>query len=507
MILLGEVGSLGRRVGLAVIGTTTAVVLVAGGLVWIVTRSVLVDSVDDQLVLRAARLDRLDDLPASDPWWTRPASVADADPDPATHPGWPESRHLEGHHRDHPERAERHLVQALGTTDGQELDRSSTLSIGSSLAQEGIDTRGEPWSVHLPDGSHVRVLALHLDHLPPGHVFRVDGNRTGPVGPPGGVTVLLGEHLDEVDAELWHLTIILALLVLGAPILALILARVLLPQVLRPVRAMAEAIRTLGPKDFTARLLPDLGPSELHGVATCVNDLMTRLEGAFERERMTTANLAHELRTPISALRMALEVRQAAATDPLEVTALAAHLAIVGRMQHQVTNLLLLARLEAGTEPLPQEEECLSDLLEDACERWRRTASARGQRLQVMAPAQEVVIPTSVVHLELLLDNVLGNACAHGDAGGTIDLQLQIINGRFQLEISNGFSGKVELERLGRSYYRGDASRRSEDHAGLGLALVRRLALVLGLDCTFRTDDHRFQVVVSGPAMVVHPSG
>lgn len=306
--------------------------------------------------------------------------------------------------------------------------------------------------------------------------------------------IYLALGLEQVSGELSRMAMVLGALWTAATLLAFGTILVLRPAVLKPTRDLAAAIARLGPDDLAARVPVSEAPQEMRVVVERLNSLFDRLEQAFKREQATIANIAHELRTPVAELRTALEFRHLSATgeDRAEIDAL---LATVTRMQAQVSNLLLLARLEAGKEPLIRTDADLGDLVSEATERWEDRATARGLDLSLGTFAR-APITTSPDHLGLVLDNLLGNAVAHATAAGVIGVAVSATDQEATLTITNPFNRTLDLNQLSHPYYRGDDARHGGDHTGLGLALCQRLCRLLDARLDLAHVDGQFRASV-----------
>lgn len=502
--------SLSRRVSVAVVSITSAVVLVASAVLWLVTQSVLLNGTDRELVRRAERMRNIEPLAVPE-GWRRP-------PPPQT-----EQRER----RRGPSGDWRGFMQVFATADGRELHRSGSFppEIDLVASDQRDQIHPTPWSRTLTDGSHVRIFAVRLTRVekppsvsPEGGTPRpadsgaaplqpavpqptapqpepVVATSATPTTPAPGVTIFFAHDLQQTDDELQRMAVVLAVLWAAATVLALGAAWLLRPAILRPTRQLAEAIATLGPDDLAARVPAAAAPTEMQTVVERLNGLLDRLEQAFRREQATIANIAHELRTPVATLRTALEFRLLAATAETDRTGITELLTTVERMQIQVTNLLLLARLEAGKEPLPHSEVDLGDLAGEAVERWESRSNGRTLACSV---AGDAPVLTSPDHLGLVLDNLIGNAIAHG-SDGAIEIAVRIVAGRAILTVANPFTGTLDAAQLGQAYYRGDSARRADDHSGLGLALCQRLCRLLGATFTLATDGGRFTATVTLP--------
>jgi len=249
--------------------------------------------------------------------------------------------------------------------------------------------------------------------------------------------------------------------------------------VLRPLARLDCQLKRLRPDDLTTRLPESAGPSEVRTLVVRLNTLLGGLEEAFKREQATIANIAHELRTPVAGLRTEIEFRLLAAADPGELATLGSLLATVGRMQAMVGNILMLARIEAGRERLNSDRIDLVPQLTAAIERWEPRAMARGLEFAVELP-EALELRTSAIHLDLVLDNLLGNAVAHGQAGSPIRVVLAATAGGAELLIRNACGSGIDIARLGMAFYRADDARSDGSHCGLGLALCRRIGGLLG---------------------------
>lgn len=446
--------SLSSRLTIAVVGITAAVVLISGVAMWLSLRAKLIGDVDRELAGRAERMRRFDAFAVSQGWHPRPPP-----------------QEGEGGRRDRGE--SRRLMQVFAP-DGRELGRSAALDADDSLLPVGMALPGEGGRLfaRLADGSRARVLAVEL-HMPPmGIGFTADQP------PPEHVVALIATHFAEIDAELTRMGLTLGAVWLVATALAFGAAMALRRAVLRPLARLDCQLKRLRPDDLAARLPESAGPAEVRTLVLRLNTLLGGLEEAFKREQATIANIAHELRTPVAGLRTEIEFRLLASTDAGELSTLRALLATVGRMQAMVGNILMLARIEAGRERLNSETIDVVPLLEAAVERWEPRAMARGLELVVTVP-ETLPVVSSAVHLDLLFDNLLGNAVAHGQAGPAITVAL---TQAAELDISNACAPGIDAERLGTAFYRADGARSDGSHCGLGLALCRRIADLLGAE-------------------------
>ncbi|MEK7415194.1 MAG: HAMP domain-containing protein, partial [Planctomycetota bacterium] len=269
--------SLRRRISMSVVGITSGVVLVAALGIWMATRTVVLAGVDRELAQRVERYRRIDAASTGGNWRHRPSQTATNEARDRTDP--------------------RRYVQIIALADGRELSLADPVLDGARIGEgEG------PAITVLNNGHRVRSVGIQLKQIPP--FIEVAGeNYAVPC------IARLGIDLEQMDAELSRMGSMLAAMWLTATVLAWGSVILLGSAILRPVRELGEAIDRLGPDDLAARVPATSGPDEVRGMVDRLNGLLDRLEQAFRREQATIASVAHELRTPVAALRSDIEFR------------------------------------------------------------------------------------------------------------------------------------------------------------------------------------------------------
>jgi signal transduction histidine kinase len=310
-----------------------------------------------------------------------------------------------------------------------------------SLGERRLPARGGVSDLALPDGRRGRMLAFGF--VP---VMETEQGTTAGSGP--GLVLLLARGRAELDAALWRVLFAIA---------------------------AASALLLLGSA----------------AVVQVVLSRMRELESNFERERRFSANVAHELRTPIAELRSLAEV----ALRWPDTGSFRDVLDIAVQMERMVANLLALARCE-------HEELALEslDLAQAAREAWRPfEPAAQARQLQAtfsLAPAQT---RGDRAILGAMLANVYSNAVDYTPAGGRIDCVLSPLAGGAQLVLSNTADGltRDDVEHALEPFWRKDAARSDRNHGGLGLALVAAYARLTGGEARADLDDDgRFRLTL-----------
>lgn len=299
---------------------------------------------------------------------------------------------------------------------------------------------------------------------------------------PARARIVLASSRQSLDDTLGML---LAGLGLSAGLLLLNVALLVpwvLRRTLRPLDMLADQAARITADSLAARFPVEGIPLELKPIADRLNELLARMEASFERERLFSADLAHELRTPLAELRAQTEL-VLKWPDTRAATADAETLAITLRMEHLVTRLLALARSENGQMPAALERLAVGTVVTEA---WRPfAAKASGKQLRArfqIPPGLEV--ESDPVLLREILANLFENAVAYTPAGGELAVEADLVNGGLNLRVTNTTRGldAGDMDKMFNRFWRKEAARADSEHAGIGLALARAYARLLGLN-------------------------
>lgn len=263
---------------------------------------------------------------------------------------------------------------------------------------------------------------------------------------------------------------------------------------LAPVRSLAASIAEIREGDLGARLDSAATPRELRPVVERLDELLRRLAAAFARERELTAEVAHELRTPLAGLRATLEVALIRADRPAEKyrAALAECLAITRQTEGLVMTMLSLARLDAGALTAEAEPVALEALVAEVLAPLRSRAEARGVTVLAELPPTEVI--TDPEKLRVVVHNLVENAVSYVDEGGSIAIELS--GPTLQIRNTGCTLTPAEASRVFERFWRGDAARSDGAHAGLGLALCQKLMAILGGTIAVKVSGDTFVATV-----------
>jgi two-component system, OmpR family, sensor kinase len=286
--------------------------------------------------------------------------------------------------------------------------------------------------------------------------------------------VRVTQSVGDVNSRVWRNVLALAAIGGLALLLGLALAWFLAGTLARPLRNLARTARRVEEGDLEARA-EVTGASEQREVAHAFNDMAERLGLVLAAQREFVANASHQLRTPLTGLRLRLE-SAAGKVDSADVQAeLAAAEQEAERLARLLTALLTLAR--EGDRPRPGRPVSLEDAVERAHERWAVRAE-QGEHGLALVSGEDVVVEASDEDVAIMLDNLVENALHYSPPGTAVTLEWGRADGNAYFAVLDegpGIDVEDEAELFER-FARGSAGRRGPGGTGLGLAIVRTLA-------------------------------
>jgi signal transduction histidine kinase len=430
------------------------------------------------------------------------------------------------------ERAE--YVQLL-FQDGTVLSKSTSLG-ATRLDYDAIEVEPSFADLTLPDGRPGRMVTFRFipiddsadddssdDESADDASSDDDSSAAAEAGNGGQTGLLLADSGDGdpgADREIWidlalaqgkeplanllatmRTTLLLSFLLLMA--LLAVLARFSIHAGLRPLREMASEVESIGASNLDRRLATGTGTRELSPITGRLNELLERLEEAFEREKRFSGNVAHELRTPIAELRALAEVGREWPSEEEMVAGFFGDLIdVADDMERTVVNLLMLARLDAGTQDVKRETFDLSELVANVCDRFEEQASENGLHLdnRIQEPLE---VSTDKDKLKLILVNLVYNAISYSPTGTAVVIETNGHGGELELMVSNEAVdlSADDVGQMFERFWRKDQARTTGSHAGLGLSLVKALSELLGLKVKPALDGgSRFSLSLQGLA-------
>lgn len=273
--------------------------------------------------------------------------------------------------------------------------------------------------------------------------------------------VRVSEPTSETPARIRRDLLLLVAIDLGALLVAATVGWVVAARLVRPLGRIRDDAVRLGHGDFSIRPVPS-GIPELDDTADALADTATRLESSMRREREFSANASHQLRTPITAMRLELEIEMSTPrADRNEV--LLESITELDRLELTIETLLAVAR----DQPVHRTPIDPARLADGICSRWNGTLAAEGRALRVSSPTNSATT-VSAQAVEQIIDVLIDNAQQHGH--GEIQVAICVEGPKFIATVTD--EGTIDREQSD-LFTRRDPGARGH---GVGLALARALA-------------------------------
>jgi heavy metal sensor kinase len=301
------------------------------------------------------------------------------------------------------------------------------------------------------------------------------------ISPASGETYLVqvGVPLDGRDAALHSLLTMLLWSLPAALAVVLLAGRWMAGRALAPLAEMASAASAIGVANLDRRLQVRGTGDELDAVAIAFNGVVARLERVIDDMRQFSAAMAHEIRTPLAAMRADMELSLSTKRSPeQQQKAAVGQIEEVDKLTRLLSQLLTLARAEAGELRVVREPFTLADLCAAVVEVLEPVAEARNVSLSCRC-RDDVDVTGDRGWIERLLVNLIDNALKFTPAGGRVEVLVDHADEIAVLTVRDSGIGipKDALPHVFERFYRADSSRTPEvDGAGLGLALVKWIA-------------------------------
>jgi len=286
------------------------------------------------------------------------------------------------------------------------------------------------------------------------------------------VALDVSHHMHFLDQVRLQLSAGTALAAAFAALLGWLAAR----QGLRPLARVTQTARRLSAEQLGERIPERDAPPEVRELAEAFNGMLDRLERSFQRLGHFSADIAHELRTPVSNLMTETQVALSRARDAEEYReTLHSNLEEFERLARMIGDMLFLAKTENGHLPQPAEAVALEVEARALLEFYEALAEEKGVALELSGSGTVV---GDRLMLRRALSNLLSNALRHTDRGLSVGIRIEAVDGQVMIEVRNpGTTIPADrLPLLFDRFHRVDLSRSSQgEGAGLGLAITRSI--------------------------------
>ena len=387
------------------------------------------------------------------------------------------------------------IWRAVGNGDGGSVvERSRSLGTHDLTRTDSRLDQPRLSGLTLPDGRRGRQAEISFH--PRAEIEEVQKQDPAPAIDSPLVTLAVAQSREDLDALLASLRVTLAAVILALLAGTAVLVKSVVALGLAPLDGLARRLEGMDAESLSEPLEAADAPAELVPVVQHLNGLLARLDSSFARERSFSANLAHELRTPLAELRTVVEVALKWPDDPASWEASLSEIRGIGlQMEKVVGNLLTLARCDARQQTVERSEVPLRELAASCWTAVAAEAGEKGMGLDLDIP-HGMTVRTDREKLSLILANLFANAVAHGSPGKPVACAA---SGAFTLRIGN-FTERLtpdDLPRIFDRFWRKDPARSGGRHIGLGLALVAALCDLLAIEKEARLRDGYFEISLS----------
>ncbi len=348
---------------------------------------------------------------------------------------------------------------------------------GQVVAETPAMSRILPPSVFSTPPALTPTAAQSIDYATSDKLFSLVSVRAAANGKSYVVQVAQDRTVDEQFERQFGLLVAVVLVcgIFASVLIAISVSK----RGLRPLQAMTESLQRVGPSRLHERVAPGDWPRELQPVAIAFDEMLDRLEDSFTRLSQFSADLAHELRTPLANIRGEAEVALTRLRSPNEYQAvIESSVAECARLGGIIDNLLFLARAEAA------ESKVQLSLFDGRAAIERivayNEAISEERRLTITCNGNGEVYADPVL-FSRAVSNLIDNAVRFTPDGGHITISFRSDEGKAEVVVEDNGCGMApeDLPRIFDRFYRVDRSRGSEG-TGLGLALVKSIAQLHG---------------------------
>ncbi|MDQ8179143.1 ATP-binding protein [Pelagicoccus sp. SDUM812005] len=362
----------------------------------------------------------------------------------------------------------------------QTIKKSESLRRKELPKPETVTRTATFWNMRLDNGLHCRAIAVRYGPKERGRDRYTKGKEES-------LVLVVAQNIEEERAALASLRNSLAGVALLILVVTPILVTLVLRQGLSPLDALASKTGRIESHTLSQRFSVEKLPGELKPIASQLNQLLDRLSVSFERERTFSADVAHELRTPIAELRNIAEVGLKW-KDPESAEDYQAAIEIATQMERIVNQLFELMRCESEQLVVSKKEILLPDFIEALCARYAPAAKAKGIAVQLQVPP-DAKFESDPEMLQRVVGNLIDNAISYSPAQSEISIQfdsetrsLQVANPTPDLQAS-------DISFLFDRFWRKDQARADGSHSGIGLSIAHAFAERLGLSLDARFEQ------------------
>jgi len=300
---------------------------------------------------------------------------------------------------------------------------------------------------------------------------------------PSAILQVVGEPMNYRKEAVWEIVDTMGFPVLiGLPLL-LLLFSLIINAGFRQLNRFSKAFTRQSPIEVIKRRVETDCPVELRPLVLEIQQLLARAQKKTEQEKQFTANAAHELKTPIAALKLQIDLLEKTLTEAgTEQQPLDQVKNTIRRTENLIQQLLNLQKLEVAETCF--EPVSLNEVLLDVHQLLTPILDNKQQQISYQLPEHEVQINANAFWCKQLLINLLSNAIFYSPHGGQIEVNITEKQSKIELQIEDSGEGltEAEIERVTERFYRLDKHKGQPNGSGLGLSIVKEICKKYQID-------------------------
>ncbi len=304
--------------------------------------------------------------------------------------------------------------------------------------------------------------------------------------------LLSAVSLEGTVLVLRNLRIVLFILFPISLALLFVVARYLADKNIQPIVEISKTLDRITKHNLSERVeLPET-QDELYTLSNSINELLDRIQNAFEREKQFTRDASHELRTPLSVIKGTLEVLVRKPRSESEYKEKINYcISEIDNMSERVDQLLLLARFDKGNISLRKEKLPAISLIDNAIHRHRKLIEEKNIRILINDDANATV-ETDPYYVDMIFENIVSNAVKYSKENGVVEINTITEDERVIVEVKD-FAGGIKVEDMNyvfNPFFRSESlNHKHIGGSGLGLSIAKKAAEVLEIDLDLTNHD------------------
>jgi len=383
----------------------------------------------------------------------------------------------------------------IWTDDGQVKARSQSLGHKNLVQPRELTVFPEYSVATLPNELAGRQIAFRF--TPRIEQAGSDHQQSGET-----LSIVVARDTAQLDSMLATLAGLLVFVTATTVIGSAIILSHIIGKGLQPLNSLASSIERVGVADLTERVQVVNAPREMVPVVQRLNELLGRLDDTLAREKSFTADVAHELRTPLAGLHTAMEVCASQRREPREYERVIEQcLRVTSGMHSMVDQLLVLARADAHQLPVEIESVEIVNLVQECWSPYEAASKVKVLDVQWIGD-QSHVVRLDREKTKVVLKNLFENAVAYTEKLGWVRTTIAIHGSQIAITVANNGCNlrQSDVAHLFERFWRGDQARSDAGlHCGLGLSLCKKMMSVLGGSLEAQVYDGVFSIKAAFP--------